>query len=200
MNKKTISILLASAMTTTFISCKKDNNSSPDQPAQIETKTCSNIFANDSTGHYTFYNLRTNAISSLSDSATLNWDIALRGTTILINGGTSGPGAGKAAVVENGFDNVTTAPDDNLFLSDTDTSHAIASGSGNGWYNYDPVAFVITPIPGRTLVIKTADGKYAKMEILSYYKDAPSSPTMNDVARYYKFRFALQTDGTKNLK
>ena len=59
---------------------------------------------------------------------------------------------------------------------------------------------LITPIPGRTLVIKTADGKYAKLEVLSYYKDAPASPTAADPSGYYKFRYSFQSDGTKNLK
>jgi hypothetical protein len=59
---------------------------------------------------------------------------------------------------------------------------------------------VITPIAGRTIVVRTADGKFAKVEILNYYKNAPASPTMTDASRYYTFRFKFQPDGSKNLK
>ena len=49
---------------------------------------------------------------------------------------------------------------------------AICTGSDNGWYNYNRATNLILPIPGRTIVLRTADGNYAKMRILSYYKDS----------------------------
>jgi hypothetical protein len=202
MNKHIKTILVAATMAAFIFSCKKDSTTTatPTPTAALEVKKVSNVFANDSSGHFTFFNLRTNTVMNLSDSASTNWDVAFHSTTILVNSGTSGPGNCAASVVQKGFDNVTAAPADSLFAKDNAPTHAIPTGSGNGWYNYDPAAYVITPIAGRTLVVKTADGKYAKIEILSYYKDAPASPTMTDISRYYTFRFSYQSDGTKNLK
>lgn len=184
-----------------IVSCKKDDDET--QPASTSTlsvKIYSNLFANDSTGHYTFFSLRTNSVVSLADSATTNWDLAFYSTKILTNSGTSGPGNGGAVVVTQGFDDVTTAPADSSFNIDNGTTLAVPTGSGNGWYNYDGVNMVINPIPGRTIVVRTADGKFGKVEILSYYKDAPASPTSADISRYYKFRFTFQSDGTKVVK
>jgi hypothetical protein len=79
-------------------------------------------------------------------------------------------------------------------------SYAIPRGSGNGWYNYDGATNTISPIAGRVVMIKTADGKYAKMEIISYYKDAPVAPTSATADRYYTFRYIYQPDGSKRLQ
>ena len=64
-------------------------------------------------------------------------------------------------------------------------------GSGNGWYNYAGApTYLISPIPGKILVIRTRDGALAKLEILSYYKDAPSMPNaFSDQSQYYTFNY-----------
>ena len=83
------------------------------------------------------------------------------------------------------------------------TGYAIKTGSGNGWYNYNGATQLVTPIPGRVLVIRTASGKYAAMEILNYYKGGvtpDASASDNDKLmkqRYYTFRFTYQSNGTK---
>jgi len=48
----------------------------------------------------------------------------------------------------------------------------------------------ILPIPGRTLLIRTANGNVAKLEIISYYKGAPEDvPT--EESSYYTFRYTI---------
>ena len=51
-------------------------------------------------------------------------------------------------------------------------------------------------IAGKVFVVKTHDGKYAKFEILSYYKDAPATPDATSVGRYYSFNYAYQANST----
>lgn len=79
---------------------------------------------------------------------------------------------------------------------------AITAGTGKGWYSYDPIKHLITPIAGNIIVIKTGDGKYAKIQITNYYKGAPATisdqAALND-SGYYNFKFALQTDGSKTF-
>ena len=70
---------------------------------------------------------------------------------------------------------------------------AISTGSGNGWYTYNGQTHVISPTPGKILVFKTHDGLYAKIEILSYYKDSPANPNaFTDPSRYYTFNYIYQ--------
>lgn len=147
---------------------------------------------------FTFYSLRENAVVPAEDSASTQWDIALKGTTILINGGASGPGDGAAQVVEGIFEEILEAPATGWAV-DSEAGPAIPTGSGSGWYNYNPATHIISPIPGRVLMIRTADGRYAKMRILSYYEGAPDTPDENSSGRYYTFEYVFQPDGSMDL-
>lgn len=142
-----------------------------------------------------------------------NWDIAFRATEIIVNGGVKGKvledidrtGNAKIALVKNiSFGNLTTAPENSSFKQDASDLLAISTGSGNGWYTYvGPPSHAIIPIKGTNLVIKTIDGNYAKMEILSYYKDAPkeSDITISSEGRYYTFNYVYNPIvGDKNFK
>ena len=86
------------------------------------------------------------------------------------------------------FDSVTTVQG-LTFSQDAEGSFAIPTGSDNGWYNYNPQTFTITPVPGKVLVFRTRDGRYAKVEILSYYLDQDSSNTRG--GRYYTFNYVF---------
>lgn len=157
-------------------------------------------------GVYTFYSLEKNAIVPNTDSASTKWDIAFMATRIIINGGTSGTGQGGAFIYTGLFDDLKTIPTDSVFKTDNaPTSYAITAGSGKGWYTYDGLNNLITPLAGRVLVIRTASGKYVKMEITSYYKGGATLPaSASDMEkltkqRYYSFRFAYQPNGTKTF-
>lgn len=157
-------------------------------------------------GKYSFFSLETGQWINNSDSATTKWDLAFAGTTIRVNNATSGPGTGGAFVYVGTFDALTSVPVDSTFRIDNHpTSYAILKGSGKGWYNYDGANNLLTPIPGRVLVIKTASGKYAKVEILNYYKGGvtPSATASDDIKineqRYYSFRYKYQGNGTVNF-
>ena len=159
-----------------------------------------------SAGKYTFYSLEKNAIVPNTDSASTKWDIAFVSTKILINGGTSGTGMGGAFVYTGLFDDLKTIPTDSVFKTDNaPATYAIPYGSGKGWYTYDQATSLITPLAGRVLVIKTASGKYAKLEIINYYKGGVTLPvTASDAdklnkQRYYTFRFIFQSNGTKTF-
>jgi hypothetical protein len=206
-----------------FQACKKEETSNPTPDSgefgvSVSGKvvTIKNMYADTilglgamgpyGAGKFTFFNLSTNSIIPNSDSATTNWDLAFGGTTIRVNNVTSGPGNGGAFVYNGTFDALTSVPADSTFRVDNaPASYAITKGSGKGWYNYDGPNNLVTAIPGRVLVIKTASGKYAKVEILNYYKGGltPSSTASDSTksygSRFYKFRYTYQADGSKNF-
>lgn len=149
------------------------------------------------TGEFTFFSLRTG--TEVADSASTDWDLAFRGTEIRINGGTSGPGNGAALVFTGAFEDLAQAPEAG-YSTDSQSGNAIPLGSGNGWYNYNPKTNLVSPIPGRVLVVMTADGRYAKVRIVSYYRGAPDTPDpTTDEARYYTFDYVFQPDGSRTL-
>jgi len=191
--------------------CSKDDDDTAVQPVpELPTETAKNLApaagaANPITGqpgtprHYAFYSLANKSEVLYTDSATTKWDIAVRGTTILVNGGSSGPGQGGAIVKEGLFAEQTTAPTTG-YRVDTATEKAIKTGSGNGWYSYNSTTHLVVPIAGRVLLLRTATGKYARLEVVSYYKDAPTTPTGTEPSGYYTFRYVYQPDGSTNLK
>lgn len=155
----------------------------------------------------TYYSLVDNKVIASTDAASTKWDIAFSSTKILINGGTSGPGIGGAFVYVGLFDALKTIPADSNFATDNTNaaSFAIPLGSGRAWYTYDGLTTLVSPIAGRVLVIRTATGKFAKIEILNYYKGGvtlPATASVNDKLfkqRYYTFRYVYQPNGSKTF-
>ncbi len=138
-----------------------------------------------STGHFTLYSLRTGAVVPNADSASTKWDVAFRGSTILANRTTGSQGGILVRV--GAFADLTMAPD---------TTYG-ASVSGSQWYDY--ANNLITPKAGRVLAVRAADGAYAKLRLVSYYKG--QTPTTDPTAsRYYTFDYAIQTDGTRRFE
>ena len=148
-----------------------------------------------------------------SDSSSTSWDVGFQGTNIIFNGGTSGPGEGGAVIREETFENVLEAPADDQFRTDgvsacttsdgqAAAAFAICTGSDNGWYNYNPAANLVTPLAGRTIVVKTADGRFAKMRILSYYQGNPpiNEVTPTSIGRYFTIEYVFQEDGSRSLE
>jgi len=160
-----------------------------------------------SAGTTTYYSLVDNKAIASTDAASTKWDIAFSSTKILVNSGTSGPGIGGAFVYVGLFDALKTIPADSNFATDNANaaSYAIPLGSGKAWYTYDGLTTLVSPIAGRVLVIRTATGKFAKIEILNYYKGGvtlPATASVNDKLfkqRYYTFRYAYQPSGSKTF-
>lgn len=187
-----------------------DSNSANDDSQEVVAARASDIPSDPIVGlgpdgrpvgqnAFTFFSLRTGDVVAASDSASSGWDLGFKGSTIIVNGGTSGPGSGAAQVVEGLFSEITEAPDGG-WAQDSADGYAVPTGSGAGWYNYNFATQVLSPIPGRVLLIRTADGRYAKVSMISYYQGAPDTPGENDVARYITFDYVFQPDGSRNLQ
>ncbi len=180
--------------------------------ADLVSGTMENLFApqvggqgqGEISGEFTKFSFATGDVTT-SDT---EWDIAFRATTIAINGGVvtgtndepERNGNGGTVIVDGLFAEVVSA--DGLTLTqDADGAFAISPVSDTGWYNYNPALFLVTPIPGKVLVFRTHDGKYAKVEILSYYENAPADPdAFMDASRYYTFNYVYNpNDGETNL-
>ena len=179
-------------------SCSKDDDTTTVTPA-AQAQTVNSLSAAgtaSATGqpipakHYTFYSLADNKQIAYTDSNSTKWDVAFRGTNVLTNGGSSGPGQGGAKVHTGTFESLTTAETTGYSV---DAVSALATA---GWYSYNATTHVVTPVAGRILAIRTATGKYAKMEVMSYYQNAPAAPTSASSSGYYTFRYVYQPNGT----
>lgn len=175
----------------------------PAPPPPLVPALVRDLDARGEDGHFTFYSLREDRVIPPADSASTAWDLAFRGTTILVNGGASGPGVGGAAVlVDTTFEDVTDAlPADAYAVDRGPDETAIPGGAGSGWYDYDVTTGVVTPRPV-ILAVRTADGRHAKVEVLSYYRGAPEPEALDprEGFRYYTFRYLFQPDGSTRLE
>lgn len=158
--------------------------------SQLET-IVSNLYANiNNNVNYNFFSLASGDTLLASDSNSTKWDLAFKSTTILTNGGTSGPDRDSAKLVDADFDDLILT-DASLLKEDASSGKAIT-----GWYNYSgPPSHLITPVADKTIVVRTSSGRYAKIEILSYYKDQSTSNS----SKYYTFRYYFQPDGSFDL-
>lgn len=199
------------AITLPLAAC--DNGDPTDDPTPLEATTVSDLAADPTTGRdsttgaplatgrFAFYSLRENRLvlgsdeADRADSTSAEWDIAFRGTTIIANGGDRGPEQGGLLLVDSLFEEVSVAPATGYTY---ETSAALPDSLR--WYNYNPQANVITPKPGRVLVVRTADGRYAKVRILSYYEGGTTAPTASDTPRYYTFEYVFQPDGSRGFE
>ena len=193
---------------TAFVSCEKEQVL---ELKEVESSTVVNLFAPQSggqgqpiSGPFTKFNFKTGQVT---ESAT-EWDIAFRGVTIIVNGGVSQGtpdeplrSGNAAGYVATGILADIKTVEENLLKGDTVEDTAIPSGSGNGWYTYNPETHLITPTPGKVLVFRTHDGKFAKVEILNYYKDSPANPdAFTTPSRYFTFNYVYQpNEGVKGF-
>jgi hypothetical protein len=124
----------------------------------------------------TYFNFETGKSISASDTTINGWDISFQHTAIDLQA------KAAAQIVNAGFDDLTTAPS----VGDQHGKAGIPAGSGKGWYSYNMETHVISPIPGRVLILRTAAGKLVKMRIDSYYKEGTDGEP-----GYYSFRYAF---------
>lgn len=206
--KTIMSIYLLITASIIFYSC---SNSTVVEPpvitGDLAVRTIKNLPANaDSSNRFTYFRFSDSSVVTGVDTVNFKWDIAFKNTTIIINGSTPGGsgiryGSGGAIVYTASFDTISVVPALPFAVDTTASKLAITPGSGNGWYTYDFVNNIVNPILTRTLIIRTGDGKYAKVEILSYYKDSNPQPNPNPLNyRYYTFKYVYQPDGSLKIK
>lgn len=116
-----------------------------------------------------------------------DWDLAARRFHLVVNGGDPFPGtAGALDLGDVPFDRVTRVPREGYLPTE--------SGGGEPrhpalqeWYRYSFFSHLLRPEP-RTYAIRTADGRYAKLRLLSYYCPGAEPGCLT-------FRYAFQGDG-----
>lgn len=205
-------IIVLAALSVAGVACEKDNTDTYVKP---EVKVVANFAADTvigfsptgrplGSGRFTYFSLRENKVITGADTLTNKWDIAIREFYIKINGGTSATGGGDASayIANSTFDAYTAIPAGvSDWKKDNAPNYAINPVPGN-WYTYNTATFLALPVPGKIFVIRTADGRFAKMEITSLYKDGitpdvAASPVQKALKQFfYQFRFVFQADGS----
>jgi len=144
------------------------------------------------------------------------------------NRGYLGLGKGSVAIVEKPFEEVVDIPDDSKFFTKDGkfgTDILGDFGEGTGWYAYDfsgtlmsdgryekrHVAYTLSKpiktvkdviIPARTIIVKLANGDYAKIKMISCYKDAysPDQWFLNTPHMFFTFEYVIVPAGSKKFE
>jgi len=141
------------------------------------------------------------------------WDVAFRGTTLIVNGGEKAHNdqpdrTGDAAVyIATGSMTEINSVDTNRLLQDNSFGSAILNNimiddlgiSGQGWASYNMSNHLFQPRPGRILVFRTHDNKYAKMQIIYFYDSLNPVTSDGDIGGFYTFNYAYQSEGEINF-
>ncbi len=124
----------------------------------------------------------------------LGWDLAFRRFRIIVNGGPGFAGGGAAlALDDTTFDAVREAPAEDAAWRATvaqrgDSTHAVLQG----WYQYGFTSHILSPKP-RVYVVRTADGRWAKFEIMGYYCPGATPGCVT-------IRYVYQGSGSRSLE
>ena len=180
---------LLGAVSLSFSSCSKDDGDDNVTP-ELEVKTVTDLDGSADAGpaHFSF-----SSGTEVDETAT-TWDIKFDGSNFSFGNGA------EAQVVEGIFDNLVAAPSSGY-------SSANITGIGSVYTYSGSPNHIVSPTPGRILVVKTHDNKYVKVELISYYRGNPDITTEAFInlatrpqSRVFTFRYVVQPDGTTNLK
>lgn len=214
-NQRTFSLLgLAVALfmaSLGFSSCS-DTEVTP----SVQVATLRTNFSPDQTAGWLYYSFDKDSIVDPSKANGADWDIKFRYTPfdttqqgigrfvaiytnlgpIFFNSGTvNSGGQTQAVIVNSAFESVTNP---SLYtVRNDDTSKTgriipISLGTSDFFiYNGTPgtTQHTVTANPAKTIVIKTKSNKFVKMQLLSIYKDAPTTPTRATPTNFYTFRY-----------
>ncbi|MDE0297859.1 MAG: HmuY family protein [Candidatus Poribacteria bacterium] len=146
---------------------------------------------------WTYFSLAKGGVVEVADPAnSMNWDLGFQRTTVKLNGGVSGPGKGRAIMLADvGFNEVKEAPASG-YAADSEANLAIVAQSEKGWYIYTgPPSHWILPLENRVFVVQAADGTYAKLQFVGFYKDNASKTD----GGYITFEYLHQPDGSRQF-
>ncbi|MDA1095695.1 MAG: HmuY family protein [Chloroflexi bacterium] len=142
----------------------------PTAPVPIEvgsTRLGPDTITVDATGEFgwRFFDFSRGSVVETPDPT--NWDLAFLRHRIVANGGAGFAGDGGLLELEGAdFDSVSRVPATGYVGSPQpgDTTNLAIER----WYNYNWTSHLLEPRP-TVWAVRTADGRYAKMEILGYY-------------------------------
>jgi hypothetical protein len=142
-----------------------------------------------------YFDFSRGSVVPVQNHKTDAWDLAFRRHVIRTNGGDTNP-SGQGAVAplgERAFTTVTHVPDNLTFISDVRTKKRLFPHNAalEKWYNYSYLANVLIPKPV-VYIIRTQNGKYAKMRLLSYYCEG-------GIAGCMTFEYVYQGNGSPGL-
>ncbi len=200
-----ISALLCLTLVIGFSSCGKDEPETKEDLTEKEYTTSRKTDYGDDWIYFSFSQGKEVAVTEDNHKNDLSWDIAFNRYNIRTNSGKSG--AGKGGAVSAGkvvLSSVIVAPtsgyteDSDFEISDKGTGLPPPTKMSTANTVLSKAIQFAGPPPTYTpsneiFVVKTADGKYAKVHFTSYYD-------LKGNSGFITFKYVYQSDGSTDLK
>ncbi len=141
---------------------------------------------------WTYFDFSRGEQVKIHDTSSLEWDLAFRRGKIITNGGATNK-FGKAGLIDLGevsFDAVESVPSRN-FIPDEATRTQTENPVLLQWYKYNYISHKLTARKN-IYMIRTADGKYSKVQFMSFYC-ADKQPGC------IQMKYVYQDEGTKSF-
>jgi hypothetical protein len=147
---------------------------------------------------WTYFDFSRGSVVEVPHQFVVDWDLAFQRHKVLANGGATNP-KGKAAIQNLGamlWEAATEAPADGYVDDTIATISADSIVTENlaikSWYDYNWLTHLLRPKP-YVYVIRTADGKYAKLRLVSYYCEG------GQASGCFTFEYVYQGDGSRRF-
>ena len=168
-------------------------------PAEVAPQLDAVTFTIDATNRETwayFSFAKGDVLEVVDPENSMNWDLGFQRTNVKLNGGVSGAGKGSSVMLKYvEFEGVKEAPADG-YVADTADTFAIVAQSEQGWYIYTgPPNHWILPLEKRVFVVQAADGTFAKVRFIGYYKDNKNK----EDSGFVTFEYVHQPDGSRSF-
>lgn len=119
------------------------------------------------------------------------WDLAINRFHVVTNGGSGYFGHGGALAIDRPWSEVTEAPAEGYTITEGRLDDGAVTPALERWYEYSFFAHTLLP-KDETYVVRTAEGRFGKIKILSYYCPQATPGCLTMVYGY-------QGDGTNQL-
>jgi hypothetical protein len=163
----------------------------PKSPSNLMTTLETTLNAS-SEKEYVYFDFSSGKPVKILDSSSLEWDLAFRRGKVISNGGASSK-LGKAGLIDLGtveFDEVVKVPTEN-YIQDSAAKTENENPVLSKWYNYNYLTHKLTA-KQNIYAVKTANGKFAKFQFLSFY-------CSNKEAGCIKIRYVYQDSGSNSF-
>jgi len=142
-----------------------------------------------------YFDFSRGSVVTVDNPKTGDWDLSIRRHVIRTNGGATNPNGQAALLALEGqeLSAVIRVPDEAAFVSDVRDKKRLHPYNSvvDKWYKYSYTTNVLLPKP-IVYLVRTQDGKYAKMRIVSYYCKGNISGCMT-------IEYVYQGDGSRQF-
>ncbi len=167
-------------------------NPEPQEVGDALTDTISYVIDASSLEGWTYFDFSTGSIVKVPDQSSLDWDLGFKRALIISNGGEANS-KGMSGVVkfENAeLDSIQEAPESGYAVDVRVNPTETENPAFRKWYEYSYMTHILKP-KKNVYIIRTADGKYAKMQILKY--------TCGQLAGCYSIKYVYQGNGSRTF-